>query len=586
MKFKGIGVSPGIAIGKTLVLNRERIKAETRKITPDSVESEIQRFRTALAKSIEQLETVKQHFSSQVGESHAYILDSHILMLKDTMLTEGTTEVIQKELITAEGALKKVLDDFLAVFNAIEDDYLKERKSDIVHVGERILRNLSGHAQRSLADLTEDVIVVAHDIAPADTMQMNRKHVKGFATDLGGKTSHTGIIARSMEIPAVAGMGNITAWVQSGDPIILDGSSGTIILHPDNETFNRYLEKQRRYVYFEKELQKLAFLPAETRDGCKIRLAANIETPDDVCGVLEHGADGVGLYRSEFLYLKRSHLPTEEEQFQAYKDALEMVYPESMVIRTLDLGGDKLIDHIPYSGEPNPSMGLRAIRFCLQHQDIFKTQLRALARASVYGNLKILLPMISGVLELRMAKEIFHDVLEELRREGKEFKEKIPIGAMIEVPSAALVVDLMAREVDFLSIGTNDLIQYTLAIDRVNEHVAYLYEPLHPAVMRMLKYVMTVAKEVKIPVSLCGEVAGDPIYAPALMGLGLREFSMNSVSVPRVKRIIREVTLDESKRLANQILTLSTAREIEEYTNQYMRSRFPEEMEWDSFLEP
>jgi len=586
MKFKGIGVSPGIAIGKTLVLNRERIKAETRKITPDSVESEIQRFRTALAKSIEQLETVKQHFSSQVGESHSYILDSHILMLKDTMLTEGTTEVIQKELITAEGALKKVLDDFLAVFNAIEDDYLKERKSDIVHVGERILQNLSGHAQRSLADLTEDVIVVAHDIAPADTMQMNRKHVKGFATDLGGKTSHTGIIARSMEIPAVAGMGDITAWVQSGDPIILDGSSGTVILHPDNETFNRYLEKQRRYVYFEKELQKLAFLPAETRDGCKIRLAANIETPDDVCGVLEHGADGVGLYRSEFLYLKRSNLPTEEEQFQAYKDALEMIYPESMVIRTLDLGGDKLINHIPYSGEPNPSMGLRAIRFCLKHQDIFKTQLRALARASVYGNLKILLPMISGVLELRMAKEIFSDVLEELRREGKEFKEKIPIGAMIEVPSAVLVVDLMAREVDFLSIGTNDLIQYTLAIDRVNEHVAYLYEPLHPAVMRMLKYVMTVAKEVKIPVSLCGEVAGDPIYAPALMGLGLREFSMNSVSVPRVKRIIREVTLDESKRLANQILTLSTAREIEEYTNQYMRSRFPEEMEWDSFLEP
>ncbi|OIP63567.1 MAG: phosphoenolpyruvate--protein phosphotransferase [Nitrospirae bacterium CG_4_9_14_3_um_filter_53_35] len=582
MKVHGIGVSPGVAIGKAFVFSREKVRIEIIKIPQDQVEAEILRFEQALSKSISQLEAVKTQFSSRIGASHASILDSHIMMLKDKMLTEGTHEIIRKDLIAAEGALKKVLDEFFSAFESIEDNYLKERSSDVVHVGERILHNLSGHAPMSLSSLKEDVIVIAHDLTPADTMQMGREHVKGFATDLGGKTSHTGIMARSLDIPAVVGIGNITACVKSGDPIILDGGSGAVVIHPDNETFNRYLEKQRRYIYFEKELQKLTHLPAETSDGCRVRLSANIETPDDVCSVLEHGADGVGLYRTEFLFLNRPDLPGEEEQFQAYKSTLEMIYPEAMTIRTLDLGGDKLSMQIPYSRESNPSMGLRAIRFCLAHQDIFKTQLRALARAGVYGNLRILLPLISGVMELRTAKNIFHEVLEDLRREGVEFKENIPLGAMIEVPSAAIVADMIAREVDFLSIGTNDLIQYTLAIDRVNEHVAYLYEPLHPAVMRMIKYVISVAMDAKIPVAMCGEVAGDPTYAPALLGLGLREFSMNPVSVPRVKRIILSVSLEESKRLANEILKFSTAREIEEYTKAHMRSRFPEEFEWDA----
>jgi phosphotransferase system enzyme I (PtsI) len=581
MKFRGVGVSQGIVIGKAYVLNREKVIAEFRAIPPEKVEAEIQRLEQALSKSIDQLETVKKRFSDKIGESHSYILDSHILMLKDKMLTEGTKEVIRNELVAAEGALKKTLDQFLSVFNAIEDDYLRERQSDIVHVGDRILRNLSGHVEASLADLEHDVIVVAHDLTPADTIQMHRKHVKGFATDLGGKTSHTVIMARSLEIPAVVGMGNITAWLQSGDPLILDGNSGTVILKPDNETFNYYLEKQRKFIYYEKELQKLAPLPAETLDGYTVRLSANIETPQDVCGVLEHGADGVGLYRTEFLFLNRDQLPDEEEQFQAYKSALEMVAPETVIIRTLDLGGEKLTEHIPYSRESNPSMGLRAIRFCLEHPGIFRAQLRALARAGMFGSLKIMFPMISGVRELRMAKEIFYEVQEDLREEGQEFKEDIPLGAMIEVPSAAVVVDLIAREVDFLSIGTNDLIQYSLAIDRVNEHVAYLYEPLHPAIMRMIKHVMTVAHEANIPAAMCGEVAGDPLYAAALMGLGLREFSMNAVSVPRVKRVIREVTIEDSKRLARDILVLSTAREIEEYTKDYMRSMFPDEFIWD-----
>jgi phosphotransferase system enzyme I (PtsI) len=581
MKFRGVGVSQGIVIGKAYVLNREKVIAEFRAIPPEKVEAEIQRLEQALSKSIDQLETVKKRFSDKIGESHSYILDSHILMLKDKMLTEGTKEVIRNELVAAEGALKKTLDQFLSVFNAIEDDYLRERQSDIVHVGDRILRNLSGHVEVSLADLEQDVIVVAHDLTPADTIQMHRKHVKGFATDLGGKTSHTVIMARSLEIPAVVGMGNITAWLQSGDPLILDGNSGTVILKPDNETFNYYLEKQRKFIYYEKELQKLAPLPAETLDGYTVRLSANIETPQDVCGVLEHGADGVGLYRTEFLFLNRDQLPDEEEQFQAYKSALEMVAPETVIIRTLDLGGEKLTEHIPYSRESNPSMGLRAIRFCLEHPGIFRAQLRALARAGMFGSLKIMFPMISGVRELRMAKEIFYEVQEDLREEGQEFKEDIPLGAMIEVPSAAVVVDLIAREVDFLSIGTNDLIQYSLAIDRVNEHVAYLYEPLHPAIMRMIKHVMTVAHEANIPAAMCGEVAGDPLYAAALMGLGLREFSMNAVSVPRVKRVIREVTIEDSKRLARDILVLSTAREIEEYTKDYMRSMFPDEFIWD-----
>jgi phosphotransferase system enzyme I (PtsI) len=585
MKFKGMGVSPGIVIGKAYVLNRESVKAEIRNISPDQVATELRRFDQALTASIAQLGSVKKQFSDRIGESHAYILESHILMLQDTMLTDGVRDVIRKDLITAEGALKKVLDQFLAVFNGIEDDYLKERKSDIIHVGERLLQNLAGDEQKSLSDLHEDVIVVAHDLTPADTMQMDRKHVKGFVTDLGGRTSHTVIMARSLEIPAVVGMANFTSRVRTGDPLVINGSSGSVIVHPDSETFNRYLEKQRKYIYFEKELQKLAHLAAETLDGCKVRLAANIETPDDVCGVLEHGADGVGLFRTEFLYLNRSDLPSEEEQYQAYKSALEMVYPETVIIRTLDLGGDKLARHIPYPGESNPSMGLRAIRFCLEHRDIFRTQLRALARAGLFGNLKIMFPMISGLREIRMAKEIYYDVLEELRRERILFQEDVPLGVMIEVPSAAIVVDLIVNEVDFISIGTNDLIQYSLAIDRVNEHVAYLYEPLHPAVMRMVKHVMTVAREGNIPAAMCGEVAGDPLYASALMGLGLREFSMNPVSVPRVKRIIRRVTLEDSRMLAREILDLSTAREIEEWTKERMRQLFPDEPEWEEELE-
>ncbi len=581
MQFQGLGVSSGIVIGKAFVLNREKVKAEPSMISPDEVGKEIERFEQALYKSVEQLENIKKQFSEHFGDSHNYILESHILMLKDAMLTDGTRNVIRKELIAAEGALRKVLDDFLRIFNTVEDDYLKDRKSDIVHVGERILRNLSGSDQVNLADLKEEVIVVAHDLTPADTMQMGKKYVKGFATDLGGKTSHTVIMGRSLKIPAVVGIGNITAWVKTGDPLILDGNSGKVILHPDNETFNRYLEKRRRYIYFENELQKISALPAETRDGCKIRLLANIEAPDDVCGVLEHGADGVGLFRTEFLYLNRKDLPSEEEQFQAYKNVLEMVYPGGMVIRTLDLGGDKLIEHVPYSGEANPSMGLRAIRFCLEHQEIFKTQLRALARASVYGDLKVMFPMISGVRELRMAKDLFYGVLEELRKEGVLCQENIPVGAMIEVPSSAIVIDLIAEEVDFVSIGTNDLIQYTLAIDRVNEHVAYLYEPLHPAIVRMIKHVMTVAREADIPAAMCGEVAGDPLYASALLGLGLREFSMNSVSIPRVKRIIRQVTMEDSRKLAREILSLTSAREIEDYTREYMQSHFPGELDWD-----
>ncbi len=581
MKFKGMGVSPGIVIGKAYVLNRETVKTETRAIAADQVDEEIRRFDQALAASVEQLQAVKKQFSDRVGASHAYILESHILMLQDTLLIDGVRDVIRGECIAAEGSLKKVLDQFLAVFNGIEDDYLKERKSDMIHVGERILQNLSGREQHSLTDLDEDVIVVAHDLTPADTMQMDREHVKGFITDLGGKTSHTVIMARSLEIPAVVGMVHFTARVQTGDPLILNGNSGTVIVNPDSKTFNRYLEKQRRYIYFEKELEKLAPLPGETLDGHKIRLAANIETPEDVCGVLEHGADGVGLFRTEFLYLNRTELPSEEDQFQAYKSALEMVYPEPVIIRTLDLGGDKLAQYIPYPGESNPSMGLRAIRFCLEHREIFKTQLRALARAGIYGNLKIMFPMISGLRELRMAKEIYYDVLENLRREGILFHEEIPLGVMIEVPSAAIAVDLIVNEVDFVSIGTNDLIQYSLAIDRVNEHVAYLYEPLHPAIIRMIKHVMTVAREGNIPAAMCGEVAGDPLYASALLGLGLRTFSMNPVSVPRVKRIIRRVTLEDSRKLAREILDLSTAREIEEWTKERMRALFPDEPEWE-----
>jgi phosphotransferase system enzyme I (PtsI) len=458
----------------------------------------------------------------------------------------------------------------------MEDEYLRERATDLRDVGRRVIANLLGKERETLARLEEEVVVVAYDLAPSDTASMVKEKVIGFATDTGSRTSHTAIMARALEIPAVVGLGAVTAAIKSGDIVIVDGSHGVVIVNPDPATLFEYQEMQRRYVLFERELEKLKELPAETTDGYKVTLAANIELPEEIEHVKSHGADGVGLYRSEFLYMNRPDFPSEEEQFEAYRAVAESLAPKSIIIRTLDLGGDKFISQLDMPAEMNPFLGCRAIRFCLERPDIFKAQLRALLRATVFGSVKVMFPMISGVTELRTALAILDETKRELAAEEKEFDPNLQVGVMIEIPSAAMTADILAKEVDFFSIGTNDLIQYTLAVDRVNERIAHLYDPLHPAILRFIKWIIDAGHNAGIWVGMCGEMAADPLFTMILLGLGLDEFSMGSVAVPGIKKIVRSVSMQESKELARTVFGLSTADEIREYLERRVSQILPE----------
>jgi phosphotransferase system enzyme I (PtsI) len=469
------------------------------------------------------------------------------------------------------------LDKLSDAFDAIEDEYLKERKEDIKHVVDRILRNLTGRELRQIEELEGEVIVVAHDLSPADTIQLNLQRVIGFVTDVGGKTSHTAIVSRSLVIPAVVGLENITAYVGGGEQIIIDGTDGLVVVNPTPATIKAYQLKQQHYRYLERELLKYAPLTAETQDGYYLTLQANIELIEEIPSVIQYGAAGVGLYRTEYLYLNRKTLPNEEEHFQVYKQLVQQLAPYPVTIRTLDLGGDKFASHIELAEEMNPAMGLRAIRFCLREPDIFKAQLKGILRASTYGKIKILLPMISGVEELREVKAILEQVKDELKKNRVPFDTEIPLGVMIEIPSAAVTADILAGEADFFSIGTNDLIQYSLAIDRVNEHVSYLYEPLHPANMRNIKGVVDTAHEAGIEVGICGEMAADPLYTLIFLGLGLDDLSMNPLAIPRVKKILRRSTQSEGVRLLKEVLQFATAKETELFIRKEMCEQFPED---------
>ncbi|MBW2039513.1 MAG: phosphoenolpyruvate--protein phosphotransferase [Deltaproteobacteria bacterium] len=575
--IKGIGVSPGIVIGKAVLLERQRTRFAPRRITARQVNSEVKRFKEAIEKSKRELQEVKDRILEKGFRQHSYILDVHLRLMEDRMLRDETIRMTKEELVNTEWALEVTLDKISAAFDSIEDEYLKERKEDVKHVVERILRNLTGRELWKIEDLEEDMIVVAHDLSPADTIQLNLKRVSGFATDMGGRTSHTAIVARSIGIPAVVGLEDITAYVGGGETIIIDGTEGVVIVEPSRATIKAYQLRQQHYRYLERELLKYSTLKAETQDGYHLTLEANIELLDEIPHVIQYGAEGIGLYRTEYLYLNRRTLPTEEEHFQAYKKLAEEIAPYPVTIRTLDLGGDKFASHIDLAEEMNPVMGLRAIRFCIKEKEIFKSQLRGILRASTYGKLKIMFPMISGVEELRQVKTILEEAKEELASRGVPFDQEIALGVMIEIPSAALTADILAREVDFFSIGTNDLIQYSLAIDRVNEHVSYLYEPLHPAILRSIKGVVDIAHEAGIEVGICGEMAADPACTLCFLGLGLDELSMNAIAIPRVKKVLRRSTRTEGERLLKEVLKFSTAKETELFIRKEMAELFPED---------
>ncbi len=581
MILKGVGVSGGVGIGQVVLI--ERVASDICPcyvLQPDEVEAEVLRFENAVESAAERLKTIKGHIDSDhpLGD-HAYILDTHILLLRDRMLYEGTKKVISEDRQNAEWALSEVMMKITSAFDTIEDEYLKERARDVHFVGERVLRILMGlSSERKIHQLPPNSIIVAHDLSPADAAQIKREDVLGIVTDVGGRTSHTAIMARSLKIPAVTGMEKISRMVQTGDTIVVDGSTGIVILNPDPEMIFRYRQRHDVFRNYQQSLMAFGRLPAVTRDGNRsIRITANIELVDEMDIALNHGCEGIGLFRTEYLFLGRSDLPSEQEQYEAYRRVLEYNRPKPVTIRTLDVGGDKIASSLNLPQETNPAMGLRAIRLCLSYREIFQTQLRAILRAACHGNCRLMIPMISCMSEILATKNIINHVKTELAAEGIEFCNDYKLGILVEVPSAAAIADLLAREVDFFSIGTNDLIQYALAIDRVNEHVNYLYDTLHPAVLRLIRHVVNAGQARGIDVSMCGEMAGDPVNIPILIALGINELSMNALSIPIVKKLIRSITLEECLELTDQAFRMQEADEIHAFLESWITERFPKD---------
>jgi phosphotransferase system enzyme I (PtsI) len=536
-----------------------------RPITPEQVSAEVLRFEEGLIKTRHQILGIQKKVSEELGQEHAEILNAHLLVLEDQSLREEIIQGLKGQLLNVEAIFSDVIRRHLRAFSRTEDEYLRERTADIEDVRKRVLRNLLGQQPDTLAQLDQPVVVVARDLSPSETAQMHKRHVLAFVTDIGGRTSHTAIMAKSLEIPAVVGLAVATKRIQKGDFLIVDGTRGEVVIDPDPPTVKRYEVEQRRHQEVNRQLLQLKDLPAETLDRHTVVLSANIELPDEVPSVIAHGASGIGLFRTEFLYLNRNDFPTEEEQYQAYKTVAEQLKPQPVIVRTMDLGGDKFLSPLRLPSEMNPFMGWRAIRFSLARPDIFHIQLRAVLRASVHGNLKLMYPMISGVEELRRANEILADVQQELAREGVPFNKDLDVGAMIEVPSAAMTCDLLAKEVDFFSIGTNDLIQYALAVDRVNEKIAYLYEPTHPAILRFIKRIIDTGHAANIWVGMCGEMAGEPALSLLLLGMGLDEFSTSPVQLPIIKQVIRSIEHSFAQSVAEQVLKLRTGREVEAF---------------------
>ena len=575
--YKGIGVSPGIAIGRALIVEKRVASVYRVPIRDEEVPSEITRFHESLEKTRDELLELKLKVSRSMGDEYASIFEAHAMIVGDASFADTVIQKIENEQVNAEWALAEVQEELEARFASFDDEYLRERMADVKDVAERVLVNLQGVAHHEISEIEHDVIILADDLTPSDTIHFNVKPIVGFATEAGGRTSHTSIIAKSLFMPAVIGVPRLTKIVDNDELVIVDGYEGALIVNPTPAMIAEYISRVSRHEEAEQKLLENRELAAVTKDHHKISLLANIELVEELRDAVKFGSQGIGLYRSEFLYISTSpDLPTEDEHYQIYSRLAAETAPNRCVIRTFDLGGKKLAREVMGSKEDNPVLGLRALRLCMQHRDMFRTQLRALLRASTNRNLEIMFPLVSGVQELRQVKTLLREIRLELDGEGIAYNPDMKIGIMIEVPSAAMIADLLATEADFFAIGTNDLIQYSLAIDRGNENVSYLYEPLHPAILRLVKMVIDAGKKANIPVEMCGEMASDPIYAIVLLGLGLEQFSMNPSSIPIIKNVVRSVRYKDCRRIAEVALNKKTAQEIEEFVIESVAMRFPD----------
>lgn len=561
--LRGIPVSPGVCRGKVIILLKHQDRIPEQHLPEDQIQCEVHRLEQALIDTRRQILEMQGEVNERLGAQEASIFDAHLLVLEDPMLIEEVTRRITSEKVTAEYAFQQVADKFVQGLSAIDDEYLRERSADLRDVTQRILHNLTGAAHRAdVHRLTERCIIISHDLSPSQTAQLDKKFVLGFATDVGSKTSHTAIMARSLRIPAVVGLEDATKELINGQYILLDGFNGVVVINPTDQTLFEYGQLVRRQVTLEEKLRETRDQPAVTLDGARIILSANIEQPADAEAVTQSGAEGVGLFRTEYLFINRETLPTEEEQYQAYRQVATALKSQPVIIRTLDLGGDKFLSHLQVPEEMNPFLGWRAIRFCLEEKDIFRVQLRAILRASAEANVKMMYPMVSCLDEVEKANALVEECKAQLRQENTPFNEALEIGVMIEIPSAALAAGSLARKVNFFSIGTNDLIQYTLAVDRLNEKIAHLYEPAHPAILRLIQMTVDAAKSAGIWVGVCGEMAADPVMAPLLLGLGVDELSVAPLNVARIKYLIRRIKMSEVKDLAQCALKCDTPLEI------------------------
>ncbi|WP_205181508.1 phosphoenolpyruvate--protein phosphotransferase [Priestia taiwanensis] len=560
--IKGIAASSGIAIAKAYRLENPELVIEKKAVSDAA--AEIARLEDAIAKSHVELEAIRNHANAELGADKAAIFEAHLLVLNDPELVNPVKDKITSENVNAEFAMNEVAQMFVSMFESMDNEYMKERAADIRDVTKRVLAHILGVHFANPATISEEVVIIAEDLTPSDTAQLNRKYALGFTTDIGGRTSHSAIMARSLEIPAVVGTKEVTSKIENGVMVIVDGLDGEVIVDPTEDVIRQYEEKKAKFEAQKTEWAKLKNEPTVSKDGQHVELVANIGTPNDVEGVMNNGGEGVGLYRTEFLYMGRDNFPTEEEQFEAYKAVLEGLSGKPVVVRTLDIGGDKELSYLHLPKEMNPFLGYRAIRMCLDQQDIFRTQLRALLRASVYGDLKIMFPMIATLDEFRAAKAVLEEEKAKLVAEGTQVSDSIEVGMMVEIPASAVIADLFAKEVDFFSIGTNDLIQYTMAADRMNEQVSYLYQPYNPAILRLVKMVIDAANKEGKWAGMCGEMAGDELAIPLLLGLGLHEFSMSATSILPARTQIAKLSKVEMEELAAKALNMSTAEEVVE----------------------